>query len=110
VRARRGFAFRIVTVALAVVVSGGPAAPTDSGQDSQAAIANPSASGSDLLTPASIAAENGPCTASHPSWDASAAGANPCKSCPKSLAPGCARVSCDPCCFQCPGEPFLRCL
>ena len=35
---------------------------------------------------------------------------NPCKSCPKSLAPGCTRVSCDPCCFQCPGEPFLRCL
>jgi len=49
-------------------------------------------------------------TCSLAQYDQAAAGGNPCKSCPKNLAPGCTRVSCDPCCFQCPGEPFLRCL
>ena len=39
-----------------------------------------------------------------------AQGGNPCKTCSRNLAPGCTRVSCDPCCFQCPNEPFLRCL
>jgi len=49
-------------------------------------------------------------TCSQAQYHQAAAGGNPCKSCPKNLAPGCTRVSCDPCCFQCPGEPFLRCL
>ena len=99
-------AVAIVAVTLALLVAAGFQTKTLSGSHAPAAAGAPTLQNGASPSPERALPEGEKCAAEQNGTT----GHNPCKSCPTSLLPNCTRLSCDPCCFQCPGEPFIRCL
>jgi hypothetical protein len=98
----------VVTVVLGLLLAPGAGSTIGPSSETQMASAIPVLQAAGPVSHEMSSTDSQTCSQSQ--RDQAAAGGNPCKACPKNLAPGCTRVSCDPCCFQCPGEPFLRCL
>jgi hypothetical protein len=106
-RTLRASALMIAALTLAALVFVSPPAGKASGSGEVALLGSPQAHSQPTFAPV---AESTPSSACSAEAGEAPSSANPCHSCPKSLLPACTRVSCEPCCFQCPGEPFLRCL